>query len=124
MFIHLLFSAQLSDELNDEVFFDFSPKPVRRKVKKDQAVLIDPMTSDLTDDDLKLRQAASLPTVVENETEIEPAARRERGVDEADSFIGWFWGEVYTNFSCLSFVISNSQTHLLELSLNQAVSIE
>ncbi|XP_071796460.1 inactive rhomboid protein 1-like isoform X2 [Asterias amurensis] len=78
----------LSDELNDEVFFDFSPKPVRRKVRKDQAVLIDPMTSDLTDDDLKLRQAASLPTVVENETEIDPTARRERGVDKADSFIG------------------------------------
>ncbi len=80
--------CQLSDELNDEVFFDFSPKPVRRKVKKEQGVAIDPMASDLTDDDLKLRQAASLPTVRESEAEMDPAARKERGVDEADSFIG------------------------------------
>ncbi|XP_022080248.1 inactive rhomboid protein 2-like isoform X2 [Acanthaster planci] len=76
----------VSDDLTDDVFFStMSPKRERQSpVKKTQpaAAAAAAVTCDLTDEDLKLKEAVSLPTVMEAETESEGATSKKPSVKE------------------------------------------
>ena len=63
-------SFQLSEDLTDEVFFDFSPKPERRVPPLPARHDSEPESSEPEEDQrATVREAASLPTVLESQKE-------------------------------------------------------
>lgn len=69
----------MSDDLSNEVFFDFSPKPIRRVPPLPRFDLEQESSEPEEDQRNTLREAASLPTVLESEKEesVETEADRE-----------------------------------------------